>query len=94
MLCQIEVEPVPTETSPHLAQRCVRLCWLPLPKQDQVKVTASTMIGDGSTASSGQNQDHIRVSANVMTADGGNSTAFTCDQATRETPGRPLTFLS
>ena len=44
------------------------------------------MIGDGSISSSGQNQDHVRVSANVMKANGGTSTAFTCDQATRETP--------
>ena len=58
----------------------------PCQSQDQGKVTASSMIGDGSTSSSGQNQDHVRVSANVMTADGGTSTAFTCDQATRETP--------
>ena len=58
----------------------------PCQSQYQVKVTASSMIGDGSTSSSGQNQGHVKVSANVMTADGGTSTAFTCDQATRETP--------
>ena len=50
------------------------------------KVTASTMIGDGSTSFSGLNQDHVRVSANVMTTDGGTFTAFTFDQATSETP--------
>ena len=41
----------------------------PCQSQDQVKLTTSSMIGDGSACSSGQNQDHVRVSANVMTAD-------------------------
>ena len=58
----------------------------PCRSQDQVKVTASTTIGDCSTPFPSQNQDLVRVSANVMTADGGTSTAFTCDQATSETP--------
>ena len=58
----------------------------PCQSQDQVKVTANTMVGDGSTSSLGQNKDHVRVSANLMTADGGTSSTFTCDQTISEVP--------